>query len=84
MEENLNGRQTLVEDNLQCKTTNDGRQSPMKITFDGRQNLMKMTFDRRQPLPIPFSANISLKYQPSGEGGTRSPPAPPHRLLNLK
>ena len=24
------------------------------------------------------------KYQPSGEGGTRSPPATPHRLLNPK
>ena len=26
----------------------------------------------------------SQKYQPSGEGGTRSPPATPHRLQNPK
>ena len=25
-----------------------------------------------------------LEYQPSGEGGTRSPPATPHRLQNPK
>ena len=27
---------------------------------------------------------IPLKYQPSGAGGTRSPPATPHRLQNPK
>ena len=26
----------------------------------------------------------NLEYQPSGEGGTHSPPAPPHRLQNPK
>ena len=30
-----------------------------------------------------LSAN-SYRYQPSGEGGTRSPPATPHRLQNPK
>ena len=30
------------------------------------------------------SCNSFLKYQPSGEGGTRSPPAMPHRLQNPK
>ena len=28
--------------------------------------------------------NNSAEYQPSGEGGTRSPPATPHRLQNPK
>ena len=29
---------------------------------------------------IILHANIILQYQPSGAGGTRSPPATPHRL----
>ena len=28
--------------------------------------------------------NFEIKYQPSGEGGTRSPPATPHHLQNPK
>ena len=30
-----------------------------------------------------FLVSQSKKYQPSGAGGTRSPPAPPHRLQHL-
>ena len=30
------------------------------------------------------SANKNKEYQPSGAGGTRSPPAMPYRLLNPK
>ena len=29
-------------------------------------------------------SGLVFKYQPSGAGGTRSPPATPHRLQNLK
>ena len=37
------------------------------------------------PNPVVFAAlEYSLKYQHSGEGGTRSPPATLHRLQNPK
>ena len=31
-----------------------------------------------------FQAKIFKKYQPSGKGGSRSPPATPHRLKSPK
>ena len=34
--------------------------------------------------PQPNSVGLDVKYQPSGERGTRSPPATPHRLQNPK
>ena len=37
-----------------------------------------------KPSYKPCSYEIKKEYQPSGEGGTRSPPATPHRLQNRK
>ena len=34
-------------------------------------------------ITTPLTMEFYLKYQPSGAGGTRSPPATPHRLQHL-
>ena len=48
---------------------------PLWSTQD-KQNVTGLT-------EIPYSLQNWYKYQPSGEGGTRSPPATPQRLQNL-
>ena len=56
-----------------------------KVIGRSRQLLLNKFFDQS----IPSMRNVDdgekqEKYQPSGAGGTRSPPATPHRLQNPK
>ena len=46
-------------------------------------NLSSTSWQKSGKKIYPF-LNKSMKYQPTGEGGTRSPPATPHHLQNPK
>ena len=57
----------------------------------GNNDISSQNFYQKGPERSEKSPNLPLKmvrkkseYQPSGEGGARSPPATPHRLQNPK
>ena len=74
-----NNREKTAREKTKKKTTIQKMCSPLQT-----KKKSKLEERNLQKKMISDSMKKWLQYQPSGEGGARSPPATPHRLQNPK
>ena len=58
--------------------------SAVTVIIETEEEKVKNTCSNINSAYIDTEVKIVCKYQPSGAGGTRSPPATPHHLQNPK